>query len=109
MTRLLFLIPMMIACGRTHAAEPRYVDAVAHCEAVQRIECDRRLARDEIPESELASCKNNAPNLCMDAMFPESCDPLPTIGDSNECLNLLRAAENLEIPIGAIPECELCP
>jgi hypothetical protein len=109
MNRFLFLLPLAVACGRTHAAEPRYVDAVAHCEAVERIECDRRLARDEIPESELAACKAEAPDLCAGETFPETCDPLPTIGDSNECLNLLRAAENLEVPIGAIPECELCP
>jgi hypothetical protein len=109
MSRLLFLSFLFAACGRTHAAEPRYIDAVLHCEAVQRIECDRRLARGEIGETEHATCRENAPNRCEDAAWSETCDPLPTIGDSNECLNQLRAVENRDIPIANIPECELCP
>lgn len=109
----------LAACGQSHPipgdAGPRpdtgparsSPDAVRFCEESGRIECLRQRQRGEIDEVELSACIADIPARCAGSAWPASCRP--TSAETDDCIAALRSLANLDIPIGAIPECNFCP
>ena len=82
------------------------------CSKKDEWEClraEQRCMRDGMPD-----CVETR-NLCISEIncagfnWPVNCEPLPSKMRAQACIDQLMIIGNIDVPIGDIPECDLCP
>ncbi len=118
--RLALLAPLLLllvgpAPGDTGGCAGDEVERVApgtFCFEQGRFNCQRLSFQNPPPDGFLGlqECVDERAEFCSTVgAWPGDCFPEPTARELDNCIEALRLAENVDVELEDIPECDVCP